>query len=165
MSGIGSAAKSATRPIQEIHDELHKEGESPEEIVAELDDPKLKEEYTFELNYVDGRGRTYKGTFTNRILNLDQISEVGVLRAIKCGNIPLIALDVTTVDTAERLAHCTVSLVKRPKWAADLGKLRDPEILHLLYKEVSSHEDTFLGRGQDQEAGPGGEGDTDGEAP
>jgi hypothetical protein len=158
MSGMNSAAKG----VEELSKELSGGEESPEEVVAELDEPRMKEEYTFDFKYVDKRGRPWAGEFTNRILDLNQISEVGVLRARHCGGLPIETLDPATFDNSEMLAHCTTSLIKRPKWAANLGKLKDPALLRALYVEVTSHEDIFLGRGQDQEAGEGGKEDDQG---
>lgn len=158
MSGMDSAAKTA----EEIKEELSGGEKSPEETVAELDEPKMKEEYTFDFNYMDVVGREHSGKFTNKILSIDQINQVGVIRAGVCGNVPIAALDNSTLDNSEMLAHLTVSLTKRPKWAAQLGALKDPEILRRLYVEVSSHEDTFHGRGEDQKAGAGGKGDAPG---
>lgn len=158
MSGMNTAAKTA----EEIKAELTGGEESPTETVAELDEPRMKEEWTFPFLYKDGCGRVWKGDFTNRILSIDQINQVGVIRARLCGNAPITALDPATFDNAEMLAHLTVTLTKRPKWAAELGKLKDPEILQRLYKEVCVHEDTFHGRGQDTEAGGGGTWDAPG---
>ena len=154
MSGINSAAKTA----DELKAELEGKEQAPEEVVAELDEPRMKEEWTFHFHYKDKVGRIWKGDFTNRILTIDQVNQVGVIRAGLCGNLPIMALDAATLDNSEMLSHLTVSLVKRPKWAASLGKLHDPELLRALYAEVSSHEDFFHGRAQDSEAGSGMEG-------
>lgn len=158
MSGISSAAKTA----EELKAELDGQEESPEETTAELDEPRMKEEWTFPFLYQDPVGRVWKGDFTNRILSIDQINQVGVIRAGLCGNVAITALDPATYDNSEMLAHLTVSLTKRPKWAAELGKLKDPEILGRLYKEVCSHEDTFHGRTENQRTGVGVEGDAPG---
>jgi hypothetical protein len=154
MSGINSAAKTA----EELKAELEGNEQSPQEAVAELDEPRMKEEWKFRFRFEDQVGRVWEGDFTNRILTIDQVNQVGVIRAGLCGNLPIIALDAATLDNAEMLAHLTVSLTKRPKWARELGKLHDPEILRALYLEVSSHEDIFHGRGSDTETGAGVEG-------
>jgi hypothetical protein len=158
-----SIADAAAQSAEEIKKEITKGGEkSPDEQVADLDEPRLKEDWTFPFSYTDLVGREWKGEFTNRILSVDQINQVGVIRARLCGNAPIDALDMTTLNNAEAHAHLTVSLIKRPKWAVDLGKLKDPEILRRLYVEVSSHEDIFHGREPHQAAGAGGKGDAPG---
>lgn len=158
MSGIGSAAKTA----EELKKELDGRGQSPEEIAADLDEPRLKKEWSFHFHYKDPIGRVWDGDFTNRILSLDDINRVGTIRAGSCNYAPLASLDMATLANSEQLAHLTVSLVKRPKWAANLGELLDPEVLNRLYQEVSSHEDIFRGRGPDQASGAGREGDGQG---
>lgn len=158
MSGIASAGKTA----EELKNELDGKEQSPNETTAELDEPRMKEEWTFPFRYEDHVGRVWEGDFTNRILSVDDINKVGTIRAGVCGNAPIDALDMSTLDNAEMLAHLTVSLIKRPKWATELGKLKDPEILRRLYVEVSSHEDIFHGRRQDPEAGEGGKGNAPG---
>jgi hypothetical protein len=158
MSGVGTAARTAA----ELQEEMETAEKAPEETAAELNEPRLKEEWAFDFHHVDRVGREWKGSFKNQILSIDEINQVGVWRARLCGNVPIDALDAATLDNAERLAHLTVSLKKRPDWAADLGKLKDPEILKKLYQEVSSHEDIFHGRGQDPAVGDGGPGDATG---
>ncbi|MBT8430088.1 MAG: hypothetical protein KJN79_09280 [Gammaproteobacteria bacterium] len=158
MSTFQAAGKTA----EEIKDELDKKEASPEEQVADLSEPRLAEKWTFAFKYTDRRGRKWAGEFENQILSIDDVTRVGTIRAASCGNAPLEALDMATVQNAEALAHCTVSLIKRPKWAAQLGRLKDGEILRRLYQEVSSHEDIFHGRGEDQEAGLAGATDVQG---
>lgn len=159
-----SSFKSAAKTAEELKEELDGKEQSPEEQVAELDEPRLKERWTFEFAYTDRRGREWKGEFENQILSIDDVTRVGTIRAASCANAPIESLDMATLQNAEALAHLSVSLIKRPKWAAQLGKLKDGEILRRLYGEVSSHEDIFHGRGPDQEAGASGTQDGHGTA-
>lgn len=154
MSGIGIA-----KTADELKKEFDGQGKSPEETAAELDEPRMKKEWTFHFHYEDQVGRRWDGDFTNRILSLDDINRVGTIRAGSCNYAPIAALDTATIVNSEQLAHLTVSLIKRPQWAANLGELLDPEILARLYREVSSHEEIFFGRGPDQKAGAGRDGD------
>lgn len=145
--GIGSAVKNA----EEIKTRLEAKEAEPEE--QPVDDPRLRREWAFDFKYTDGAGRTWSGPFKNRILNIEQSVRVGVMRATLCDSQPIDALDLSTYHHAEALAHLTVSLVERPKWARDLGKLDDPGLLRALYREVSSHEEIFRGRATDSGSG------------
>ncbi len=157
MSGVGAA-----QTADEIKADLDGKEESPEKAVEKLGDPRMRDEWGFPLDYTDLAGRTWKGKFINRILTIDQINQVGVIRAKLCGNLPIDSLDVSTLDNAEMLSHLTVSLAKRPDWALKLGELKDPGLLRAIYVEVSSHEDMFHGRKKDPQAGAGGAGDAPG---
>ena len=128
----------AIKPASELVAEI--QGKSPQ---VDEDDPKAKREWTFHFEGETFEGKTLKGSFTNRCLStFDQI-QVGVVRAQLCGNVPIDALDNQAWKLAERIAHMTLSLVKRPKWAAELGDLMDPLIIEKLYAEVASHEARF----------------------
>jgi hypothetical protein len=154
----------AVKSPEEIKNDLERKEESPEQKVEKLDDPKLKRDYEFKIDYTDGRGRRWKGPFTNRILNFDELSRVGIIKANLFGGMPIISFDAYTVDHNEKVSHLTVSLVSRPDWCegAKLTKLTDKDLLDAIYSEVASHEATFHGRGSDQEAGDSGSGDVKG---
>ena len=128
---------------------------SPEAMKAEIegleksvtgDDHRLSREFTFDLHYTDRRGKVWDGRFTNQALNFTQIAQVGALMARMQGGLPNASFDEFTLDHNEKISHLTVSLTKRPKWAADLGDLFDKDLLDEIYKEVSLHEATFSGR-------------------
>ena len=153
MSSIKSAAGGTAA---ELAKQIDRAETSPEETAAELDEPRMKKRWSFEFDYTDKRGRRWRGEFTNKILSIDDINRVGTIRAGACNYAPITSLDLATINNAETLAHLTVSLVKRPTWAADLGALHDPEVLAKLYQEVSSHEEIFHGHRSDPAAGPGG---------
>ena len=146
---------------------------SPEEIKQEVEgttektpqqneNPKMNKEYAFEFKYVDAHGKSWSGPFTNRILNYTDHSRVGAIKARLSGGVPFESLDPYTVNHNEKLAHLTISLTKRPKWAADLGELYDQKILDQLYTEVASHEAAFHGRSGDQAVGENRESDVQG---
>lgn len=116
---------------------------SPEED----DDPKAEKTYTFQFNWKDSRGRTWKGEFTNEVLTVRQRQLVGVLRAQLANNTPAEALDQMTRELNLMIAHMTFSLVKRPQWAQELTDLTDIRLLQELYEEVLAHEARFLGLG------------------
>jgi hypothetical protein len=130
---------------EEIKKELEQDELSPEDQVASIDEPRMKERFEFEFSYTDKRGRTWKGRFTNKILDSTEICRVAVLRSRLLGGVPLSSIDDFTLEHSEILSHLTISLVDRPKWAMDLGKISNPTLLSLIYKEVSQHEAIFHG--------------------
>ena len=110
------------------------------------------EEHTFALDFMDSRGRRWTGQFKSRILSIEQRVQVGLIKSRLAGGAPLSSLDDTTQTMLEMRAHLAMSLTLRPKWANDLGKLRDVQVLTALYAEVAQHEARFWGSG---EAGTG----------
>jgi len=149
----------AIRPASELAAEI--QGKSAEEQTVELA-PKERREYSFNFEFKDDRGKTWKGPFTNQALSPNQKLQVGVLKAALLGRLPYESMDAYTREIAERIAHATVSLVKRPDWARELGDLMDENILHKLYEEVLSHEAMFHGRKPDQKEGEDSDSDGDG---
>jgi hypothetical protein len=111
-------------------------------------DPKAQREYTWDFEWTDGRGKVWKGSFTNRVPDIRTRQLIGALRAQCSNNMPVESLDGMTQEMNLVLAHLTFSLVKRPKWADDLSGLFDFQLLQALYTEVVEHEGTFLGYGE-----------------
>lgn len=153
---IVNVAENAANKVPSVEDikkdiEQKKDNEEIKEDVEISDDPKLNEKYTFNLDYKDPRGKIWKGEFTNKILTNAESIQVAVTRARMLGGVSVNSIDLYTYELSERLAHLTWSLIKRPKWANDLSSLLDPMIIEKLYQEVTSHEDTFHGRGKDKE--------------
>jgi len=111
--------------------------------------------YTFTLDYVDPRGRRWSGRFTNHVLSVANACQVASIKAGLLGNRPLPSFDEDSRSLAEVLAHLTVSLIERPKWAANLGELYDDALLARLYQEVQTHEAAFRS-GVDAGGGAGG---------
>jgi hypothetical protein len=119
---------------------------------------KDKPEFTFNFRHETPGGRVYEGTFTNHVLTNTQRAQVSVVGARMRQGMPFESLDPVANMWIERMAHMAISLPQdeRPEWAEDLGALYDDDVVNALYKEVSSHEDTFFGRGKDKEEGAGG---------
>lgn len=110
-------------------------------------DLRLQREYTFQLDYVDGRGHHWKGTFTNRVLTIAQRMKVGVVRGRRQLGVPLEALMSSTIEIIYMVSWLEESLIgDRPKWSSDLMNLTDESILQAIFEEVSLHENTFHGR-------------------
>ena len=116
---------------------------------------KTKPEYTFHLCYETSGGRVYEGTFTNHILTNTQRAQVSVVAARLRQGMPYEAFDPITNMWIDQMSHLAVSLPldDRPEWARDLGALYDDDVVGAIFREVSSHEDTFHGRSEDQEEG------------
>lgn len=117
--------------------------EEPEKDPEE--DPKTRREYTFDFEWKDGRGKVWKGKFTNEMLSIRKRQLVGVLRSELGNNLPVDALDQFTQEINLMLAHLAFSLTKKPAWADDLSSLDDVRLVQEIYTEVAAHEATFLG--------------------
>ena len=126
---------------------------NPQKPNVNLDDPKLKPQYTFDFNYIDGQGKIWEGKFTNKILTIGDRANVGILRSRLSGNVPLESLDALTSEINLIIAHLSYSLADKPKWAEDLRKLHDIRLLQEIYAEVDSHEATFFGYRNNEGAG------------
>lgn len=125
--------------------EKEKEEEEDQETKKINGDLKMNEVYPFDLQWVSPKGKVWKGHFVNRILNIRDQQNVGLMRAKLSGGIPYESLDPLTKELNLMLAHLTFSLDERPDWAADLTKLDSVELLQAIYGEVASHEATFRG--------------------
>jgi hypothetical protein len=113
--------------------------------VSEMDDPKLNEEYEFDFCWKDKRGHKWEGHFKNKILSIGEQQAVGILRSRLGGGIPIESLDLMTNELNLIIAHLSISLIVKPKWAEDLRSLKYIDLLQDLYKEVASHEAMFFG--------------------
>lgn len=130
--------------------------QSAEQQLDAASDPRLSEDYGFSFSYVNGRGKAIVGDFVNRILNTSGHLQVAAIRSKLTGGVPVTSLTQMEFEEAHQIAHMTLSLIQRPKWARNLGELRDRELIAKLYEEVNLHEATFHGREQDQAAGEDG---------
>lgn len=104
---------------------------------------------TFVLDYTDGRGYHWSGSFTSHILTIRERATVGLTRSRMAGGVAAAALDETTGMLLEMQAHLAVSLSATPEWAENLDEVRDVGVLAAIYKEVVSHEATFWGTGSE----------------
>jgi hypothetical protein len=111
-------------------------------------------EWSFDLDYTDGRGRLWQGRFRTHILTIGEKAQVGLTRARLAGGVSPAALDQATIEILEMQAHLAVCLDEAPEWAKDLLKIRDIQVLGAIYKEVLDHEDRFWSTGPG-EAGEG----------
>lgn len=117
-------------------------GEVPEK---ELSDPRMQREYSFDFQWKDGRGKIWKGKFTNKILSIRDRQLMGIMRSNLAAGISPANLDALTAEINLMVAHLSFSLSARPKWAEDLLALDDVRLLQEIYTEVVKHEGTFLG--------------------
>lgn len=146
---------------EELKKRFEAEHLKPESIVEEVkkaaeevppkipeNDPKFQNVYTFNFDWVDGRGKHWTGKFTNHILTIREQQLVGQLAARLRGGLPHDAMDAYTNELNLMLSHLTVSLATedRPDWAKNLEDIENVELLQALYAEVDSHQRTFRGR-------------------
>lgn len=108
---------------------------------------KEEEEYTFEFKWqASPRSKVWKGTFTNKVPDLNTQRLIGLMRARLAGGVPFDSLDPLTNELLLIYSHLAYSLTQKPVWFAEVGKLKDIRLLQELYLEVASHEATFLGQ-------------------
>lgn len=128
-----------------LKEDLERKIAPEENETVDPDDPKAQKEYTFKLNYTDGRGKVWNGEFTNKILSIKERQLVGALRSQYSGGLPVESLDALTVEMNLMLAHMAYSLTAKPKWADNLRDLEDVALVQAIYGEVASHEAIFFG--------------------
>jgi len=154
---------SAVAPIkspEEVKKVLDGKTHNVEKELQEAEDPKMQREWEFTFRHEDGQGRVFQGVFVNKIANFMDLSKIGAVKANFLGGLPIESFDTYTLDHNEKMAHLSVSLIKRPDWCQGdkLFDLYDKGLLDALYAEVASHEATFHGRKKDQTSGKvGGE--------
>lgn len=129
-------------------DEAKIDGDEPEK------DARDEVEFTFNLDFKDGKGKPWGGKFVNKILSIRDRQLVGIMRARLTGGLPYESMDPLTAEINLMVTHLTQSLLKRPEWAKDLLALTNYEILQAIFEEVDSHESHFHGRGPPAESGP-----------
>lgn len=130
---------------------------APEDASKEDPDNPLGEiEYTFDLDYKDARGKTWRGAFTDKILTLGNRQAVEIVRARYHGGLSMESFSQEAVERNLMLAHLNYSIVKRPKWAEDLRGLYDPGIVSAIFAHAAEHEDFFLGWGPAATSGKAG---------
>ena len=127
---------------------VEKTTDKKEEEVVDVDDPKLQREYEFDFDFVDDRGKHWKGRFKSEIPSLRDRRRMGIFQSQLAGGVPFEALDPVTREQCFIIAYLTFFLdfEKRPEWAKDLESVDDNKLVQALYSEVYSHEATFLGR-------------------
>lgn len=113
-------------------------------------DPKKQKSYTFNFDYQDSQGKSWSGSFTNKILTIGETQQAAVLQAKFQDGLPDAAIDEDQRAVNRIIAHMEYSLTDRPDWAEDLRELLDSQIVLKLWKEVASHEAIFWGSPSDQ---------------
>lgn len=148
-TALADRVKSPYLEIPETEAELKASVEQavkPEEEAKPAgEDPRQKDEYSFDLEYIDGRNNAWKGRFTNKILTIRERQLSGIMRARLAGGVPAESLDPLTAELNLIISHLTFSLTARPDWAKDLQSLNDIQLLQAIYTEVASHEAGFFG--------------------
>jgi hypothetical protein len=130
----------------ELKKELEEKTKEPTPDKKKAPDPRTQRDYPFDFDWVDGRGKHWRGKFTNHVLNMREKQLVGVMRARMAAGMSFDSLDPFTAEINLMIAHMTYSLDEdRPTWAKDLQKIDDIRLLQELYTEVANHEAIFLG--------------------
>lgn len=116
-------------------------------------DPRDNEEYSFNLDFKDVRGKVWSGTFRNRILDIARRGEAAVLQARMQSGLPAISIPAEMQEINYAVSWMEYSLIERPAWAKDLRKLNNTSLVLKIWEEVSGHEATFWRLGEDSSEG------------
>jgi hypothetical protein len=104
---------------------------------------RVGKKHSFHISHTFSNGTEVSGRFTNQILTISQQVAVGALRAQLTGSLPYDSLDPTTRNLSEMMAHLSISLTDKPKWALDIASMDDIGLIAKIYEEVASHEAMF----------------------
>jgi len=111
-------------------------------------DPRSKTPYTFQFSWSDERGKLWEGTFTTKILNVNEERMAGIMQAQLCGGVPYDNLDPYTLEIGFVISHLAFSLTERPKWYEKLLERPDSFlVLQAIMREVRSYEEWFRKHG------------------
>ena len=108
-------------------------------------------EKSFSIDYYsEGEDKRYAGRFTVKKLTIGDLSRLGSRKAQLCGGLsydPATSkgIDPSTAMLNEMIAHCEISLSKKPEWF-DAEKIIDVGLLNAVYEEVADFEANFLKR-------------------
>lgn len=121
------------------------QGEAPKQKAS---DPKGEEEYSFSISVKDGAGNVLTGSFKNKILDLEERINIGLMQTAMVRNVPWETIDAETRWLVSALAHLSVSLIEKPEWFAKQTatlKLKNTRVIEKVYGEVARHEQYFRG--------------------
>ena len=100
-----------------------------------------KEQYAFRLA---GDGNP-ESVFVNKILTIGEKNQAGVNAAVLRDGLPADSFTEQSKGRQEAFGWLKVSLVQVPKWAKELGKLKDDAVIVKLWNIVQEHELIFRG--------------------
>jgi hypothetical protein len=114
--------------------------------------------HTFKIDYLSLMDDTrYKGEFTSKKLSIRDLSALGVRKAQLNGGMhhssdkPGQGVDSQTDEFNNMLAHLELAIVAAPSWW-DLEKIADMQLFLVVFQEVMTFENSFLGRVRDAQA-------------
>ncbi len=124
-----------------------------------------KRHFPFSIEYqseIDDR--LYKGKFVSKKLSIRDLAALGVRKSQLNGgmhhdeNHPGHGVDEYTDEFNKMVAHLDLSDLEAPKWW-NLDEITDNDLVTLVYQEVISFENKFLGRSDGDDANDGGDSD------
>lgn len=126
-------------------------GSPPTEDLADF----TKRRATFTYRWTAPNGDEFTGPFTNRVASVGDLGEIGRLSSVFNGGQPYASIPPLYRNLNNALAHLSVTLESRPKWAKELSDLIHNELIFDLYRVVEVHEGIFRGRITPEETGSG----------
>lgn len=139
--------------IREAEEAAKCQSGGTEQPLERKDDPKAQEEYTWQFDWTDGRGRRWHGTFRNRVVTIHQKRQIGLMRAHLLGGLPLSSVDLETQALIHMVAWLQTSLVLRPSWFEKPDELNNAVLIGKVFDQVASHEATFHGLDSPEKGG------------
>lgn len=121
-------------------------------------DPRDAEQWAFQFDWKDKRGKRWSGEFINKIIDIQETQQIAVIKSKMLGGVALASVSDEVQLLTGFVAHMSVSLTKKPDWAKDLRRIKDPALIYRLWAEVDSHESHYFRYGEDQEKGSSGSG-------
>ncbi len=119
----------------------------------------MKKRHIFNIAHVSETDDcSYTGTFSCKRLSIKDLAQLSVLKTRLNGGYhhdtdqPGCGVDQATDTLNHMLAHLELSLVDAPDWW-DLDEIGDPEILGVVFQEVSTFENSFRKRKGDSVGG------------
>lgn len=141
--------------------------QSPEEKLKEItgsrkeaqEQEQVPDRYTFEIDVTDSRGKRFQGRFTTRAPTIEDMINVGRLKA---AFLPEGAVDDPVSATLNHMTcHLAVVLESKPSWWNPY-KFYTSDPLVAVHREVAAYEARFLGTGQESGAESGEDPSRDG---
>lgn len=142
MTSTTKTAPSTPIPGMPNPDALKKELSKPKPEDDPRKDPKSRDTYVFEIDMAFSDGERFKGSFTNKILTIEDKANVSLLMNRLANGIAFDLLDGEGQYLISVIAHLTYSLTEKPKWF-DVTTMKHTPLINAVFKEVTAHEEFF----------------------
>lgn len=112
-----------------------------QEDAIPADNSMEKEQYCFRQA---GDGNS-EGLFINKILNISEKNQAAINAAILRNGLPADTFSERDRGRQDAIGWLKASLIKRPAWCKEFGKLKDDAVIVDLWNVAQEHEQIFRG--------------------